>query len=144
MNYSNNTYASLFNSQKENQFKIGNTTSKERIKKLKALQHALEKTYRKEIREALYKDFKKPQIEVDLTEIYIVVKEIKHAISNLRVWLGKHRVETPLSLFGTSSHFVYEPKGVCLIMSPWNYPINLTFGPLVSAIAAGNTAILKP
>lgn len=144
MNYSNNTYAALFNSQRNNQFHIGNSTYKERIRKLKALQYAIQKTYRKEIREALYKDFKKPQVEVDLTEIYLVVKEIKHTISNLKSWLKHQRVETPITLFGTSSYIKYEPKGVCLIISPWNYPVNLTFGPLVSAIAAGNTAILKP
>ncbi|NRA94374.1 MAG: aldehyde dehydrogenase family protein [Psychroserpens sp.] len=144
MNYSNNTYAALFNSQKENQFRIGNSSVKERIKKLKALQFAVERTYRKEIREALYKDFKKPQVEVDLTEVYLVVKEIKYTIANLKRWLGKHRVDTPLTLIGTSSYITYEPKGVCLIISPWNYPVNLTFGPLVSAIAAGNTVILKP
>ncbi len=53
-------------------------------------------------------------------------------------------VGTPLALLGSSSWVRYEPKGVCLIISPWNFPINLTFGPLVSAIAAGNTVILKP
>ena len=144
MNYSDNTYAALFNSQKEHQFKVGNSSYKERIKKLKALQFAIEKTYRKDIREALYKDFRKPQVEVDLTEVYLVVKEIKHTISNLKSWLKNQRVETPLTLIGTSSYIKYEPKGVCLIISPWNYPINLTFGPLVSAIAGGNTVILKP
>lgn len=144
MNYSDNTYAALFNLQKEHQFNVGNSSYKERIKKLKALQFALEKTYRKDIREALYKDFKKPQVEVDLTEVYLVVKEIKHTISNLKSWLNGQSVETPLTLIGTSSYIRYEPKGVCLIISPWNYPINLTFGPLVSAIAGGNTAILKP
>lgn len=144
MNYSNNTYASLFNSQKENQYHVGNTTYKERIKKLKALQYAIQKTYRKDIREALYKDFKKPQVEVDLTEVYLVVKEIKHTISNLKSWLKKQHVDTPITLLGTSSYITYEPKGVCLIISPWNYPVNLTFGPLVTAIAAGNVVILKP
>src|SRR5690606_27087071 len=53
-------------------------------------------------------------------------------------------VDTPLGLLGASSYIKYEPKGVCLIISPWNFPINLTFGPLVSAIAAGNTVIIKP
>jgi len=144
MNYSNNTYATLFNSQKEHQFHIGNTSYKDRIKKLKALQLAIQKTYRKDIREALHKDFKKPQVEVDLTEVYLIVKEIKHAISNLKAWLSKHYVDTPLTLLGTSSFIKYEPKGVCLIISPWNYPFELTFGPLVSAIAGGNTVILKP
>ena len=54
------------------------------------------------------------------------------------------KVETPLALLGASSYIKYEPKGVCLIISPWNFPINLTFVPLVSAIAAGNTIIIKP
>lgn len=144
MNYTNNTYATLFNRLKENQYKVGNSSYKERIKKLKALKHALEKTYRYEIIDSIHKDFRKPKVETDLTEIYLVVKEIKYAISNLKSWLKNQPVETPITLFGTSSYIKYEPKGVCLIISPWNYPVNLTFGPLVSAIAAGNTVILKP
>ena len=144
MNYSDNTYATLFNTQKENQFHVGNSTYKERIKKLKALKLAIEKTYRYDIIDAIYKDFKKPKLETDLTEIYIVIKDIKYAISNLKSWLKNQSVETPITLLGTSSYIKYEPKGVCLIISPWNYPVNLTFGPLVSAIAAGNTVILKP
>ena len=59
-------------------------------------------------------------------------------------WVKNQKVPTPLTLFGASSYIKYEPKGVCLIISPWNFPLNLTFGPLVSAIAAGNTVILKP
>lgn len=144
MNNSNNTYALLFNAQKENQYHVANTSYKERIKKLKTLQYAIQKTYRRAIREALYKDFRKPQVEVDLTEVYLVVKEIKHTVSNLKHWLKKQPVDTPLTLLGTSSYIKYEPKGVCLIMSPWNYPFELTFGPLVAAIAGGNTAIIKP
>ena len=54
------------------------------------------------------------------------------------------RVATPLALLGSRSRIVYEPKGVVLIISPWNFPFNLTLGPLVSAIAAGNCVILKP
>nr|WP_321234434.1 aldehyde dehydrogenase family protein [uncultured Psychroserpens sp.] len=144
IDYSDNRYSELFNKQKSNQFAIGKTTYKERIKKLKALKRALEKTYKRDIEDAIYKDFKKPSIETDLTEIYLVVKEIKHTISNLQSWLGKQSAGTPLTLLGTSSYITYEPKGVCLIISPWNYPVNLTFGPLVSAIAGGNTVILKP
>lgn len=144
MSYTENKFAELFDRQKANQFNIGNSTYKERIKKLKQLKHALEYTYKQDLRDALYQDFKKPQLEVDLTETYLVVKEIKVAISNLKQWMRKKRVETPLTLLGTSSWIHYEPKGVCLIISPWNYPVNLTFSPLVSAIAAGNTVIIKP
>lgn len=139
-----NKFQELFNSQEENQYNIGNTSYKERIKKLKALKKAIEVTYREQIKEALYKDFKKPNIETDLTEIYPVIGEIKHAIKNLKKWIRKQRVATPIALLGSSSWIKYEPKGVCLIISPWNFPVNLTFGPLVSAIAAGNTVIIKP
>lgn len=143
-NFSDNRYYELFEKQKKNQFAVGRTNYKERLKKLKALKFALEKTYRKALRDAMYKDFKKPQTEVDLTEIYLVVKEIKFTIANLKSWLKKQRVDTPLTLLGTSSYIKYEPKGVCLIISPWNYPVTLTFGPLVYAIASGNTVIIKP
>jgi aldehyde dehydrogenase (NAD+) len=140
----NNKFSELFEKQKANQFNIGNTTYKERIKKLNKLKQALEFTYKQELRDAMYADFKKPHLETDLTEIYLAIKEIKHAKRHLKSWTKKQKVETPITLLGTSSWFTYEPKGVCLIISPWNYPILLTFGPLVSAIAAGNTVILKP
>jgi aldehyde dehydrogenase (NAD+) len=144
MSYSNNKYSSLFNTQKENQFIVGNSTPKQRIQKLNALKKAIEFTYKDKIRQALFDDFKKPFTETDLTEIYPVISEIKFAKSNLKSWMKRQKVDTPLALIGWSSWYIYEPKGVCLIISPWNYPFNLTFGPLVSAIAAGNTVILKP
>ena len=144
MDLSKNKFGALFNKQRKNQFHIAGSNYRERIKKLDKLKHALEYTYKQSLRDAMYADFKKPHLETDLTEIYLVIKEIKYAKAHLRSWLKKHPVDTPLALLGTSSWIHYEPKGVCLIISPWNYPINLTFGPLVSAIAAGNTVILKP
>ena len=140
----NNSYSKIFNLQKENQFNIGNTSYKERIKKLDALKNALENTYKEKIRNAIYSDFKKPVTEIDLTEIYPVISEIKYIKRNLKSWLRRKKVTTPLALIGTSSYIKYEPKGVCLLISPWNFPINLTFSPLVAAIAAGNTVIIKP
>ena len=137
-------YLEVFNRQKEHQFSIGNTNLQARIKKLNALQRAIQYTYKQAIREALFADFRKPFIETDLTEIYLVIREIKHAKAHLKQWMRKHNVPTPITLLGSSSYYVYEPKGVCLIISPWNYPVNLTFSPLVSAIAAGNTVIIKP
>ena len=142
--YPNNSYWELFTKQKANTLLIGNTTYRQRIKKLDTLKNAVENTYREKIKQALYDDFKKPFTETDLTEIYPVVGEIKFAKSNLKSWMKRQKVETPLALIGSSSWYKYEPKGVCLIISPWNFPLNLTFGPLVSAIAAGNTVILKP
>lgn len=144
MSYSDNKYSRVFNTQKANQFIVGNSSPKQRIQKLNALKKALEFTYKNKIRQALYNDFKKPFTETDLTEIYPVISEIKFAKSNLKSWMKRQKVDTPMALVGSSSWYIYEPKGVCLIISPWNYPLNLTFGPLVSAIAAGNTVILKP
>ncbi|MEO1033424.1 MAG: aldehyde dehydrogenase family protein [Bacteroidota bacterium] len=142
--YNDNPYAQLFLKQKQNQYNIAQSTYSQRIKKLDNLQYALEFTYRKKIREALYSDLKRPLVESDLVAVYLVIKEIKHAKSNLHRWLRRQKVKSNIVLLGTSSYIMYEPKGVCLIMSPWNYPINLTFSPLVAAIAAGNTVIIKP
>ena len=76
MDYSDNKFAELFNKQKAHQFHVGNSSYKARIAKLKTLQEALEVTFKQDIREALFADFKKPFLETALTEIYLVVKEI--------------------------------------------------------------------
>jgi len=139
-----NTFIQTFNRLEENQYKVANTTSKQRIAKLKGLKKALEITYKQELREALKKDLNKPFLETDLTELYPIIKEIKYASKHLKSWLKNQPVDTPLALLGASSWIKYEPKGVCLIMAPWNFPVNLLFVPLVSAISAGNTVVLKP
>ena len=127
MNY--NELERIFHSLKENQSKVSNTTYRERISKLKRLSKGLLK-YKEEIREALYKDFKKHPSEVDLTEIYPVTTEIKHNIRNLRKCMKEKKVETPPALLGSVSYIKYEAKGVVLIMTPWNFPINLSLSPL--------------
>lgn len=134
---------SIFELQKKNQFSVGNTNVSARKAKLIQLQDAIIK-YKPDIREALYNDFGKHPSEVDLTEIYPITSEINHAKRRLKKWLGSNRKKTPIALFGASSRIKYEPKGVVLIISPWNFPFNLTFGPLVSAIAAGNCIMIKP
>ncbi len=145
-NFQNETaiFQTVFNKQKENQYNIGSTTAKQRIAKIKQLQKAVEVDYRDAIREAVFKDLGKSKAETDLTEVFPVVNEAKHAASNLRDWMRDEPVSTPLSLLGSSSYIKYEPKGVCLLISPWNFPINLTFAPLITAIAAGNTVMIKP
>jgi len=122
---------------------VAATTASERIEKIRRLHDALLKR-RDEVREALWADYEKPAAEVDLSEILPVIGEARHAMRHLRSWMKPHRVSTPLILFGSRSRILYQPKGVILIISPWNFPINLTLGPLVSAIAAGNCAMLKP
>lgn len=138
-----NVLAQKFHALKENQFAIGNTTAAQRKKKLDVLHQAILR-YRPQIKKAMYDDFRKHPSEVDLTEIYPITSEIKHVKRHLRSWMGRHYVSTPMALMGSTSFVQYEPKGVALIISPWNFPINLTFCPLISAIAAGNTVLLKP
>ena len=113
---------------------------KERLEKLRDWIHA----NRPRIHEAMHADFRKHPVEVDAIEIFHVLTEIKHALSHLYNWTSHKKVDAPLSMLGTQSYIQYEPRGVCLIISPWNYPFSLCVGPLVSAIAAGNAVILKP
>ncbi|MDN5939453.1 MAG: aldehyde dehydrogenase family protein [Salinisphaera sp.] len=99
---------------------------------------------REAIHKACYEDFRKPPAEVDLTEIMPVVMEANEAVRHTRRWMKRRKVGTSMAMLGTQAWLRYEPKGVTLIIAPWNYPVNLVLGPLVSALAAGNTAILKP
>ena len=134
---------STFNSILENHPKIKNTTSKERIIKLRKLKKNIF-LYRDEIKKALFKDFKKSSSDVDLTEIFPVISEIKHNIRHLSKWMKDEIVPTPLTLLGSKSYIKYEPKGIILIITPWNFPINLTFVSIINAISAGNSIIIKP
>lgn len=99
---------------------------------------------RQRVKEAVFADFRKPAVEVDISEVYPVIGEIKHALKNLERWSQSTNVDAPINYLGTWSEIQYEPKGVCLIISPWNFPFNLCVGPLVSCLAAGNVALLKP
>ncbi|GGH43215.1 hypothetical protein GCM10011341_01780 [Frigidibacter albus] len=93
---------------------------------------------------ALAADFCKPEAEVILTELLPVMQELRHARRNLRRWMRPRRAWPTLATLGTSARIRPEARGVCLIIAPWNYPFSLCLGPLVSALAAGNSAILKP
>jgi aldehyde dehydrogenase (NAD+) len=133
----------IYDAQQRNRAVIAATGAAERIGKIKRLERAM-LARRDEIRAAMWDDYRKPAAEVDLSEIYPVVSEARHAVRHLRSWLRPRRVSTRLALLGSRSTVVHDPKGVVLIISPWNFPFNLTLGPLVSAIAAGNCVILKP
>ena len=133
----------LYDLQQRNRTAVASTTAAQRIAKLRRFERAL-LSRADEIRTAMWEDYRKPASEVDLSEIYPVVSEARHAIRHLRRWMKPRRVSNRLALFGGRSTIVYEPKGVVLIIAPWNFPFNLTLGPLVSAIAAGNCAIAKP
>ncbi len=97
-----------------------------------------------EILRALERDLGKPRFEAYTAEIYIVLKEITHALKSLRKWLKPKRASAGILNFPARAKVHYRPKGVVLIIAPWNYPVQLLLSPLVGALAAGNRAILKP
>ena len=93
---------------------------------------------------ALKDDLGKPSLEAHTTEIGYVVNEIDHILRNLASWLRPKRVGVPMALAPAKARWVREPLGTVLIISPWNYPLNLALAPLAGAIAAGNSAVIKP
>ena len=99
---------------------------------------------RQRIHEALRADLGKSETETDISEVFPLITEIKHAIRELGNWVEPEPIDAPITYLGTTSELQYEPKGACLIIGPWNFPFMLTLGPLVSCLAAGNTAIIKP
>lgn len=133
----------IYEAQKKNRWNISKTTAKERIQKLKKLKTALLEQ-RPKLQNALFEDFQKNAAEADLTEIYPVIAEINHTIKHLSRWMKPTSVKTPMAMFGTASKILCEAKGLVLILSPWNYPINLSLCPVIAAVAAGNCVILKP
>lgn len=114
-----------------------------RIDKLKLLRKIIIENM-EEIMEALKKDLNKAQFEAYETEVGLVLEEIKYTIRHLPNWVKRKRVKTPLTHFFSSSYIYSEPYGITLIMSPWNYPFQLTIVPLIGAIAAGNCSVIKP
>ncbi|MGH8280459.1 MAG: aldehyde dehydrogenase family protein [Gammaproteobacteria bacterium] len=133
----------VFDRQAATALRLRSSTAEERVAKIKRLKQAV-LDYKEKWHRAGQADYRKPQAEVDLTEILPVVSEANDAIRHLKHWMRPKHVHASRALLGTRSRIEYQPRGCCLIISPWNYPVNLTFGPLISALAAGNTAILKP
>lgn len=119
------------------------STVAERIARLKKLRDAM-MARREDFYKAFQLDYRKPASEVEGTEFMPVLDEIRHAIGSLKKWSTPKRVWPTMATMFTQSWIEYQPRGRCLIVAPWNFPLNLCFGPLVSALAAGNTVILKP
>ncbi|MCB0373784.1 MAG: aldehyde dehydrogenase family protein, partial [Muricauda sp.] len=94
--------------------------------------------------DAIYADFQKPKFESLGTETQLVLAELKYAIKNVKSWSEPTRVAAPLVNFPSKEWIQSEPFGKVLIISPWNYPFMLAISPLVGALAAGNTAVIKP
>lgn len=113
------------------------------LERLKAFEAAVRK-WEKPLCEALWTDLHKSYEEAYLTEVSLLLGEIRSHIHNLRKWSRPKRVSTPLKMFPSRSRIVSEPLGTALIIAPWNYPVQLLLTPLVGAISSGCTAVLKP
>ncbi len=125
-------------------FKSGATLSVSyRVAQLKKLYHAVKK-YENEICAALTADLGKSRFEGFMCEVGMVLSEISYMVRHTRKFARAKRVHTPLAQFPSRSYKQPSPLGTVLIMSPWNYPFLLTLDPLIDAIAAGNTAVVKP
>jgi aldehyde dehydrogenase (NAD+) len=134
---------SIVNKQKE--FFNSNATKplEYRIDQLKKMKTAL-KAWEPALTKAIYQDFQKGDFNTYLTEFLGIYVDLETSIKNLRSWASTKRVENNMLNFPGKSYIIPEPLGVCLVIGAWNYPINLTITPVISAIAAGNTAVLKP
>jgi len=110
------------------------------LKKLKALLFANQSL----LDEAIKKDYGKSRFETLLTELFVVYDDIDTAVANLEKWAQKKQVETNALNMPATCYIIPEPLGVSLIIGPWNYPYQLSLAPIVAAIAAGCTIILKP
>ncbi|MFS4467087.1 aldehyde dehydrogenase [Maribacter sp. 2210JD10-5] len=114
-----------------------------RKKALKKLKANIIK-YEDDICDALYKDFKKPAFETLLTETQFVLSELNYFIENIKSWSKPEPVSSVWANFPSKDYIISEPYGNILIIAPWNYPFMLAISPLIGALAAGNTAVIKP
>ena len=133
----------VFERQRANRLSVNSSSVEQRLSKLHRLHEAIE-SHLDELKQACYEDLGKQGPETLITELYPITTEIKFALRHLREWMEPETVGAPIVFAGSRGEIRRVPKGVVLIVSPWNYPFNLTMGPLVSAIAAGNSAIVKP
>ncbi|HYD97680.1 MAG TPA: aldehyde dehydrogenase family protein, partial [Noviherbaspirillum sp.] len=132
-----------FDSQQETALRWRQSTAQERIARIKRLRDAM-MAQREAFYEAFRQDYRKSPSEVEASELLPVMDEMRHAIGSLKRWMKPRRVMPTSTMLGTRAAVQYQPRGRVLIIAPWNYPLSLCFGPLVSALAAGNTAIIKP
>ena len=115
----------------------------ERIARVKRLRDAL-MAQREAFYAAFESDYRKSPAEVEASEFLPVMEEIRQVLGALKRWMKPRRHWPTTTMLGTYASVQYQPRGRVLIIAPWNYPLSLCFGPLVSALAAGNTAIIKP
>ena len=113
---------------------------RDQLKKL----HKVVVDHEAEIIQALKDDFAKPEFETYATEVGFLLEEINFVLEHLKGWMDPERVNTPISSWPSKSYILPHPKGVALVIGPWNYPFQLALAPVVAALSAGNTAIIKP
>ncbi len=114
-----------------------------RLAQLKKLQQAL-RDNEQMLEQAMMQDFRKAPMEVYMCETGMVLEELRFHLKHLKGWMRERAVPTPLAQFPAKSFVSPEPYGVALIISPWNYPVQLCLSPLVGAISGGNCAVVKP
>lgn len=134
--------AAVFNLQKDNIGNLALANAEERIQKLKRIVAYL-KEHVSEFQEAMYKDLRRAPLDT-LAEMLMIKSEAEFAIENLAAWMRPHKVKTSLMSKGTKPYLIYEPKGVTLIIGPWNAPLACNLVPMTGSIAAGNSVIIKP
>lgn len=134
---------SVFELQQKNKYALRYSTAQQRINKLQALKSTIQE-FEEEIYTSLQTDLRKSRFESAVTELIFIYSEIDFAIKKLKKWMRPAYAGKNIASLFAKNRIYYEPKGVCLIISPWNYPFQLMMSPLLSAIAAGNCAILKP
>lgn len=138
-----NRIGCVFKNQQAHQYVLRQSNALQRIDILRKLKSAIQEN-EDAIYFALHKDLRKSRFEASVTELFFIYGEIDFAISNLRNWMSPKRIGKTISNPFAKNRIYYEPKGVCLIIAPWNYPFQLVMSPLISAIAAGNCIMVKP
>ncbi len=133
----------LFDLQCQRAQELRSSTVSQRRDRIRALAAAVHRNA-PALREALRQDLAKPEPESDLTELFPVLQEARYTSRHLGRWMRHRRVLPTLAMVGTSAQIRHEPLGPSLILSPWNYPVNLSLIPVISALAAGCPAVLKP
>jgi aldehyde dehydrogenase (NAD+) len=133
--------ARVFAAQQENQWNVKATGAAERKAKLAKLKAAVE-AHADDIVKAVLEDTRKPEGEIRVTEVLNIVGNIQLNIDSLEDWMAPTEV-TPSKNPNDKARIVYEARGVCLVLGPWNFPLGLTLGPVAAAVAAGNCCIVK-
>src|SRR5580658_5149588 len=131
----------IFALQQAQQWVTKSTTAEQRKEKLRKLKSAVE-AHGDEVVAAVKLDTRKPESEIRVTELLNVIANIDRNINNLDDWMKPVEV-TPSQNENDKAKILYEARGVCLILGPWNFPLGLVMGPLAAAIAAGNCCIVK-